>query len=138
MNNKRIIKEFLQKMNSQDNRCTAAPYFYVIRTQVEIPSPTYNCDYTRFYWNSESYDNLEDIPEEYRHEAHEYGVTKGWENKGMFLTEEDAEDHLKKNHYHYSDNAHTYVSHAWRAPRLNEFFMALFDEYEIEHKNWRI
>lgn len=34
---------------------------------------------------------------------------------GMFLTHEAAIEHLKRNDYHYSDDAHTYAKTAWRS-----------------------
>ena len=36
-------------------------------------------------------------------------------DKGFFLTHEAAIDHLKRNHYHYADNSHTYAHTAWRS-----------------------
>lgn len=51
--------------------------------------------------------------------------------------EEDAERHLRLNHYHYSKNAHTYVDHAWRAPELKQFFEALFKEFNVDQGGWR-
>lgn len=36
----------------------------------------------------------------------------------MFLTEKDAADHLRINHYHYDADAHTYAMTAWRSPRI--------------------
>lgn len=36
----------------------------------------------------------------------------------MFLTEKEAEEHLKRNHYHYSEDAHTYCMCAWRSPEV--------------------
>lgn len=44
-------------------------------------------------------------------------VDKIYENT-MFLTQIDAENHLKANYYHYSDDAHTYAMTAWRNPRM--------------------
>ena len=38
----------------------------------------------------------------------------------MFLTQIDAENHLKANYYHYSDDAHTYAMTAWRDPRMSK------------------
>lgn len=38
----------------------------------------------------------------------------------MFLTQIDAENHLKSNDYHYSDDAHTYAMTAWRSPRVEK------------------
>lgn len=149
------IMKFLNEMRTQDNRGTALPIYYVIRTEVEESAPMDNCDYTKYYWNERSWDSFKEVEAEidsqieesypyaenpaehsYRknkaiEEIHEYGVRKRWDERNMFLTEQDAENHLKLNHYHYSHNAHTYVHHAWRAPQLKEFFEALFNHFEI-------
>ena len=149
-----IIKGFLAQMTSQDNRATAFPYFYVIRTANWIVS----CD---GYANSgddgngvrEVYVNKDDgedeltpaewekIPED---GVSETGCEKDmydcltlqrvWEEKCLFLTEVDAERHLRLNAYHYSKDAHTYVKHAWRAPDLEEFVTALFKYFEIKEQ----
>lgn len=143
METEKIIKEFLTKMATQDNRATAAPYFYVIRTKVSDPAPLDNCDRTLVYWNESTYADMDEAllaMQEAGYDKHElanaqeYGVKDRWEHRGMFLTEEDAEDHLKANHYHYSPDAHTYVDHAWRAPKLKEFFQALHSHFGIEVK----
>lgn len=142
--NEQVIKEFLTTMLNQDNRGTAPPFFYVIRSKVFDHAPVDNCDKTKWYWQECTYDSKEAIlksckehgytPAEARkalEEAVEYGVRERWEHKGMFLTEDDAEAHLKANHYHYSPDAHTYVDHAWRAPKLTAFFQALFNHFEV-------
>ncbi len=36
----------------------------------------------------------------------------------LFLTKQEAKDHLKCNSHHYSNNAHTYAMTAWRAPKV--------------------
>ena len=36
----------------------------------------------------------------------------------MFLTKQEAKDHLKGNSHHYSNKAHTYAMTAWRAPKV--------------------
>lgn len=36
----------------------------------------------------------------------------------VFITRQAAEQHLKENHYHYSDNAHAYGMCAWRSPEF--------------------
>lgn len=48
--------------------------------------------------------------------------------KGMFLFEDEAENHLKKNAHHYSDEARTYCHHAWRAPETQAFFELFKDD----------
>ena len=142
-----IIKNFLVKMANQDNRGTAFPYFYVIRTEVEVAAHEGNGK-SRWYDNEncQTYDTIEEFreslagePGEYIdkriEELSEFWVENKWEDRGMFLTETDAEEHLKANHYHYSHNAHTYVKHAFRAPEMEEFFKALFDHFEVMRKS---
>lgn len=138
-NDAEFIKQFLAKMRAQDNRATASPYFYVIRTKVTDPAPVDFCDEVRFYWNDSSWDSLEEIKEYCKEndlhfesiesEIKEYGVRYRWEKRGMFLTEDDAKDHLQRNHYHYSPDAHDYIEHAWRAPELTRFFQALHNYF---------
>jgi hypothetical protein len=150
--NKDIIKSFLTKMATQDNRSTASLFYYVIRTEVEVRDIPEYCEESRYH-DPEDCEESYKSPEECRlklkeHEffddeiekivnrLEETGVRKEWKHKGMFLTETDAENHLKSNSYHYSDNAHTYVHHAWRAPELQTFFKALFQEYKVSVKGF--
>lgn len=139
------IKQFLQKMVYQDNRATAFPFFYVIRTEVEDSAPLESCDFTRWYWQDSTFDTFEEFKKYLNEnclddaekrtaldEVIKYGIKKRWENRGMFLTETDAKEHLRLNHYHYSHNAHDYVCHAWRAPELKEFFENLMNHFEIK------
>ena len=51
----------------------------------------------------------------------------------MFLTEKAAREHLEKNDYHYSDDAHTYCMHAWRSPDVKRLWKIL-RETEWDHK----
>lgn len=51
--------------------------------------------------------------------------------RGVFLTESDAEEHLQKNYYHYGPNAHTFVETAFRSPKLEAFLSALMEFFNI-------
>lgn len=146
--NLEVIENFLSKMRNQDNRCTAAPYFYVIRTEVKDWAPLDNCDEVKYYWQDHTYDSIADVKKSCKEngfskeetqnalrEVQEFGIKYRWEHRGMFLTETDAKEHLRLNHYHYSHNAHTYVDHAWRAPELSAFFEALFAHFQIPKGN---
>ncbi len=141
------IKSFLLEMATQDNRCTATPFYYTIRTEVEDSAPTDNCDFTRVHWQDESFESKEEMEKQLKDDGYtddqiesalrescEYGVRKRWEKRGMFLTESDAKSHLKLNYYHYSHNAHDYVEHAWRAPALEQFFKDIFEHFEIKEQ----
>lgn len=49
----------------------------------------------------------------------------GLEPDRLFLTREDAERHIKENHYHYAKGARPYYIAAWRSPRLCHLIDAL-------------
>lgn len=51
-------------------------------------------------------------------------IPKIYENT-MFLTQIDAENHLRANHYHYSEDAHTYAMTAWRDWRMERLIKIL-------------
>lgn len=44
---------------------------------------------------------------------------------GMFLTQKAAEEHLRANYYHYSDNATTYAMTAWRSREADVLYKIL-------------
>ena len=143
----KIIKEFLTQMAEQDNRCTAFPYFYVIKTKESHAVGRDRNDIDETFACAEDYDDIELYnddwetvdPEEYKElpekERTKVYVVYHYVEKGMFLTDKDAKDHLRLNHYHYSKDAYTYVKHAWRAPDLHDFLRALFQYFNIEKKN---
>lgn len=54
-----------------------------------------------------------------------FAEKKKYVNKNMFLLKSEAEQHLKVNHYHYSEDAFVYCKHAWRTPRQEKFFSEL-------------
>lgn len=43
----------------------------------------------------------------------------------MFLTQKEAENHLRANSYNYSEDAHTYAMTAWRAPDVEKLWKIL-------------
>jgi hypothetical protein len=48
----------------------------------------------------------------------------------MFLTKSEAKQHIKSNHYHYTDEAHTYAMTAWRAPKV-ERLLKILSEFDF-------
>ena len=55
-----------------------------------------------------------------------YSMEAVYENS--FLTAKAAEEHLKRNYYHYHKNADIYLNHAWRNPEaelVSEFLCGL-------------
>jgi len=143
-----IIK-FLKQMSTQKNRGTAFPYFFTIRTSRWAATVEGSQEKDEYYSEDNEEmdpkniledecenDELSADPEENKDGKEKWAmkvpVTKAWENKGIFLTETDAKDHLRLNHYHYSKDAHTYVDHAWRAPELEAFLLALFKHFNVK------
>jgi hypothetical protein len=45
--------------------------------------------------------------------------------KNMFLTHKAAQEHLRANHYHYSQYVQTYLDHAWRNPEFEKLLEAI-------------
>lgn len=43
----------------------------------------------------------------------------------MFLTQIDAENHLRANDYHYHEEARTYCMYGWRNPRFERLINIL-------------
>ena len=148
------IKKFLSKMSIQDNKATASPYYYVIFSsayhyeKADIwdkggDNICYSCREAEYYETYDDYDELvkdikESYPEDYEKFIGEIEFFKKhhyYTEHGMFLTEDDAKNHLRRNAYHYSKDAHTYVKHAWRAPELEGFITALFNYFRIPKGN---
>lgn len=145
---RKTIVSFLKQMAKQDNRGTQGLFYYVINSKEEYQSDPRNCDETKVYYDDCTYDSMEGMLQQMKEdgyeesdlenakrEACEYGVSKRWVQHGLFFTEDDAKGHLASNRHHYSKNAHTYVCHAWRAPKLNKFIEALFKHFEVDSGN---
>ena len=152
--NLKIIMDFLKEMGTQNNRFTASPFFYQIRTRKDVVAVDGSEDHYEYFVDDtceeevygdeleEDEDKNEELSDD-RDEnengkvkwTHTIPMQKAYEYKGMFLTESDAKQHLKLNHYHYSSDACTYVDHAWRAYGLEEFLKALFLHFGMEPTN---
>lgn len=113
------------------------------RFTVEFEDGLFGSDKIIIKWNSDDYsfkqteelESLEEIKDWLSEQGYDdYDVIsykivdKIYENT-MFLTQIDAENHLRANHYHYSDDAHTYAMTAWRNPRM-ETLVKLLQEID--------
>ncbi|OMF70490.1 hypothetical protein [Paenibacillus glucanolyticus] len=45
----------------------------------------------------------------------------------MFLTKSEAKRHIEMNHYHYTNEAHTYAMTAWRSPVVEQLLQILHE-----------
>ncbi len=138
--NLKIIKDFLTEYKTQYRRGNAMPVYYTIMdyytcfVQDRCGEPYLYEDgeflnYERYSVKHDlsiTEEDFMDLPDVV------YGYTEERSyQRGMFLTESDAEEHLQKNYYHYSPNAHTYVETAFRAPKLEAFLAALMEFFGI-------
>lgn len=126
-----INENLLEEIN--ESRASGEEY------TVEYESGLFGYDKIIVKWNSPDYgfeqtEELEDL-NDIKNWLDEQGyddynvvsykiVDKIYENT-MFLTQIDAENHLRANHYHYSDDAHTYAMTAGRSPRVEKLIKLL-------------
>lgn len=137
-NNEKIIKNFLEEMSKQYPRGTAFPYYYVI-IDYRLISAANGCgNFVEYISKDCDYSYSE---KEYKQELKEGNIEPGdfceiymqeiEFEKGMFLTESDAQNHLEANRHHYSKKAHTYVKHCFRATELIQFLTILFEYFDV-------
>lgn len=77
----------------------------------------------------EEMQELEIIPEEYQ--VVYYNMREYIYPDTMFLTQKAAAEHLKKNYYHYSNDAHTFAMTSWRSPETEKLWEIL-EEIDFE------
>ena len=138
--NLKIIKDFLTEYKTQYRRGNAMPVYYTIMDYYtcfvqdrcgephlyedgKILNYADYCKENGYLLSEDEFSELPDVV---------YGYTEERSyQRGMFLTESDAEEHLQKNYYHYSPKAHTFVDTAFRAPKLEAFLKALIEFFGI-------
>lgn len=82
------------------------------------------------YEDSITFDHMEGVADWLNEMGYEYRVVnymierKIYPNT-MFLTQKAAEEHLKSNYYHYSEDAHTYAMTSWRNPETEKLWKIL-------------
>ncbi len=121
------IKEFITKYFNQNNYGTRFPIYFCILDLELRNSPEGEEDFIEYYSpihgesiSKEEYLKLTEEEREYGEYFPIYQALYPVE-KGVFLLEEEAKQHLKANHYHYHEKAKVYCKHMWRAPETEEF-----------------
>ena len=110
------LKDILENWAASDNRITAWPRFWAVRDEKLVSVVCRKCD-QRLYWevDREHY-SCDDCGIQGDASHPEFQREVIWVIERVFLTERDANNHLKANHYHYTEQAHIWVGHFWRAP----------------------
>jgi hypothetical protein len=82
-----------------------------------------SCEVSAFDWIQEHYDEGASLHSEKK----EHFIRQNT----MFLTKAEAKQHIKSNHYHYTNEAHTYAMTAWRAPKV-ERLLKILSEFDFD------
>ena len=145
-----FLKKLQLEMNTQDTTGTADPRFWVIKGSESVinnDNPDELClqvdGSTVTSTTEETVKYTEDGEEEYEdlstQEVNEFLANNGYDDtmiigisirpfmypNTMFLTEKEAREHLERNYYHYSEDAHTYCMVAWRSPEVEKLWKIL-------------
>lgn len=145
-----FLKNLQNEMNTQDTVCQASPRFWVVAQEEWNPTGEDYCDEIHYFnegtdfgeWEdllkhlieSEDYEedlngieNYDDLPEYIKDEYDEVPVSKEHviQPNTFFLTKKEAEEHIRRNHYHYNETVHTYAMTAWRSPEVEKLYELL-------------
>ncbi len=132
------LKQFFIEYFTQDNLCTAFPIYHVIKDKKKFwgvdPQYTEDCFYNCYDEECKNFceEGEPSGTEEICNQCYEVCWVEQTVEHGMFLLRSEAEQHLKSNHYHYSDKAIVYTKHAWRSPRFAELIEMLEQEWAID------
>jgi len=134
-----FVKNLIAEIDSQDNRMTANPYYYVIQEEkTRCVAPGCGDDVVYIHdgegfskedmmdvfelETDEEFENFKDanyIEEVEIVREHDDAV-----QSNVFFTEKACHRHIELNHYHFRD-PRSYVKHAWRNPEVEGIIKAL-------------
>jgi len=143
-----FLSDLMRRMNQQDNRGTATPYFYVVQTERWQPvhdechsGETRTCrvdfegDQTIFHskeeflqWAKGYYEGTKTEAEIDAHWENLQEVVEGkyTEEENVFFTQDAYDEHIRLNGHNLRRNPHySYIKHAFRNPELSEMFRAI-------------
>lgn len=136
------IKDFLNNIDSQDNRSTAKPILFLLqRKQEYVAHPEFNHQTETIYHHHEmengsckSFDEAKQWLIDYGYEGErlekeienieEFQMGHHWDTEQAFLTESGLKKHYELNG-HNLRNHRDYVVHCFRNPEMSELFEAL-------------
>lgn len=145
------LKDFVYKIDTQDNRATANPYFYVIQTERwRVAHDEYHSGATKIVWvdtgGSDDYTEYESkeaavkglVDSDYMGQAEaetyveenfrEFTMEKYIDESNVFFTEDGYKDHVRLNGHNLGKRGkdyYSYIKHAFRNPEIEELFSAI-------------
>jgi hypothetical protein len=150
-----FIKDFMNKVNTQDNRITASPYFYVIKSpKWRVAHDDFYAGETKRVWidmsgedEYQEYSDTEEFiqyclknkmmeqkeAEEYAEEhLKEFTMEQYTTEDNVFFTEDGYKKHVELNGHNLNNDHYSYVKHAFRNPELRGLFKALGEVSGLE------
>lgn len=132
-----FLKTLNKRIQTQDNRATASPYYFCVRCVSETPVPDGFTDEIRYVHDGSSFteeelkqyceDNELDFEPFKNNKCDKYCVRDVAEFKNFFFTEEGYNQHMNLNQHNYGHykEVSSYVDHAFRNPELEELLGAI-------------
>lgn len=137
-----FLKNLIKEIDSQDNRSTASPYYYVIQERKERSSMQGNDFDKIMYWHDGEYMGADDWADALDFESKQNFIN-WWvaehpyeeplyveyyrgdaDRANVFFTEKACEKHIRENGYHFNIPT-SYIRHAWRNPEIENLFVAI-------------
>lgn len=136
------IRDFLKRIDSQDNRATAAPILFLLQRKVKyVAHPEYHHHTETIFHHPEmeslEFSRREDAEKwlaEYGYEGErlaeeisnieEFEMGHHWETDQAFFTAEGVKRHIEINGHNLREHR-DYVVHCFRNPEMRELFAAL-------------
>lgn len=133
----KFIFDLHKRIQTQDNRATASPYFFTVRCVSEVPVPDGFTDEIRYVHEGSSFtekelkqyceDNELDFELFKNKRCDKYCVRDVAEFKNFFFTEEGYNEHIRLNGHNYGHykEVNSYVDHAFRNPEITQLLNAV-------------
>jgi len=133
----KFIYELHKRIQTQDNRATASPYFFTVRCVSEVPVPDGFTDEIRYVHDGTPFTEEElkqycedselDFEQFKINKCQKYCVRDVAEFKNFFFTEEGYNEHIKLNGHNYSHfkEVNSYVDYASRNPEITQLLDAV-------------
>lgn len=139
-----FLKNLISEIDTQDNRATASPYYYVVQERKErvIPFASPGSGDATLYFTEDGLVRSHELMDIYETKTEEEAIQKWGKNypeeepvvldyyhddaelSNVFFTEKAIKKHIEANHYHWRE-PRDYVKHAWRNPEMESLFKAV-------------
>jgi hypothetical protein len=128
-----VLKALLNRIDNQDNRCTAKPWFHLLRVKrrvfepkindggwwMDLANPTEEC--IQASNDGEAAKELGTSPDE----VMEMDAIESWDTVNVFLTQEGLQRHLDQNRHNIGEEYSDFMIHAFRNPEMAETMAAI-------------